>query len=171
MERVLKAPDVAQLESNVRVQEAEQVVVDRVGDFLDRLDEPTSQAIVACVILIYLLFCFLCRCICVKTSNPPSPLIWLPFLKMIPMLKAAGMSPAWILSAFLPPVFAVGYIIWCFKIVRARAKKSIFAVMLLLPGTNLLAFVYLALSGNGAEEEKPRSKLIQLSPSPRRDAA
>lgn len=171
MERVFQNPNITELESNSKVQEFEELILARSGDLFERLDEQMTNSIVAFIILVYLLFCFLCRCICVKTSNPPSPLIWLPWVKQIPLFKAAGMSPAWILSSLVPPLFLLAYIIWCFRIVRARAKKTIYSVMLLLPGTNLLAFLYLALSCSGAEEEKPKSSIINLGPQPRREVA
>jgi len=171
-QQVIDSPNrITQLESNTRVQEFEEQLMARSGGFFERLDEATSYSVVACIVLLYLLFCFLCRCICVKTSNPPSALIWLPLLKQIPLFKAAGMSPKWILSNFIPPLFLIAYIIWCFKIVRARAKKGIYSVMLLLPVTNVLAFVYLALSASAAEDGQGGHEIITLSPSPRRDVA
>jgi hypothetical protein len=169
--QALKTQDLTVLESNTHVQEAEEQIVAQAGEYLERLDDTTIYSATAFLILSYLLWCYLCRCICVKTSNPPSFLIWLPWVKQIPLFKAAGMSPAWILSNFIPPLFLIGYVIWCFRIVRARAKKAIYAVMLLLPVTNILAFFYLALSGSGAEEEKANPRVINLGNPPRRDAA
>src|SRR5439155_3001593 len=136
-------------ESDPRVQEFEERLVERIGDTLDQLDRRIAYGAVSGVVLVYLLFCFLCRCICVKTSNTASPLVWLPFLKQIPLFTAAGMSPWWMLTTFIPPVFVIAGIIWSFKIVQARGKHPFFGVLLLLPGTNLLAFLYLALSGPG----------------------
>src|SRR5262245_66537899 len=69
---VLKSQDLTAIESNSKVQEVEEELLARSGDFFERLDENTINSIVASIILVYLLFCYLCRCICVKTSNPPS---------------------------------------------------------------------------------------------------
>jgi hypothetical protein len=134
------------------------------SEYLERFDDSVAYSIVAMIVLTYLLFSYLCRCICVKTSNPPSPLIWVPYLKQIPMFKAAGMSPWWALTMFIPPVYLVACILWCFKIVRARGKKVIYAVMLLLPVTNIVAFFYLALSGDGSEKDDSNG-VINLSDS------
>ena len=153
------------------MQEIEERLAAQFLETLDRLDPRAVYAIPAGIVFIYLLFCLLCRCICVKTSNPPSPLIWLPFLKQIPLFKSAGMSAWWILTNFIPPVFVIGYILWSFKIVHARGKHVFFGVMLLLPVVNLLAFLYLALSGSGSEREPTNRKVISLQPTPRRDAA
>jgi Family of unknown function (DUF5684) len=172
----LQVPVLTQLESDPQFQEMEERLVAQGGEYLERFDDTVAYSIVAMVVLTYLLFSYLCRCICVKTSNPPSPLIWLPILKQIPMFKAAGMSPWWTLSMFLPPLYLVGALIWCFKIVQARGKKVIFAIMLLFPGLNVLSFFYLALSGDGSEDKNPRSGVIDLSDlgdptPPRRDIA
>ena len=175
MEKVWKGPDIenqlTRLETDPRVQEIEERLAAQFLETLDRLDPRAVYAIPAGIVFVYLWFCLLCRCICVKTSNPPSPLIWLPFLKQIPLFKSAGMSPWWILTNFIPPVFVIGYILWSFKIVHARGKHVFFGVMLLLPVVNLLAFLYLALSGSGSEREPTNRKVISLQPTPRRDAA
>ena len=159
--QVFQASPMAQLESDPRFQQFEEELVAQYGDFFDRLDQTVTYSIVAMVVLLYLLFSYLCRCICVKTSNPASALIWVPVFKQIPMFKAAGMSPWWTLSMFLPPVYLVAWLLWCFKIVQARGKKTIFSIMLLLPVTNVIAFFYLALSGDGSEQKD--TGIINLS--------
>ncbi len=170
MEKVLQGPDITQFESDPRVQEFEEKLAEQIGDTLEKVDLRIAIGIVSGIVLLYLWFCFLCRSICVKTSNPPSALVWLPVLKLIPLFKAAGMSPWWLLTMFLPPISLITYIIWSFKIVQARGKHPLFAVMLLLPGANLLSFLFLALSGSG-EAESTNRKVISLQSSPRRDAA
>jgi hypothetical protein len=173
VEKVIQASNLRQLqrvEDDPRVQEVEEHLVREAEPYIQLLDENTTHAIVAFVVLSYLLFSFLCRCICVKTSNPPSPLIWIPFFKQIPLFKAAGMSGWWILSNFVPGLFLIAYIIWSFRIAQSRAKSVVWGVLLLLPVTNILAFLYLALSGDG--KVKPgRRNVISLQQNPRRDAA
>jgi hypothetical protein len=167
VDQVMEAASVQQvqeqLESDPRYQQF--------ADAIDRFDERTSYAVVGAITFVYLLFCFLCRCICVKTGNPPSLYIWFPLLKQIPLFKAAGMSPWWILSNFVPFLPLVAYIIWCFKIVNSRGKHVLFAVMLLLPLTNLLAFLYLALSGDGSRKAEGSRGVISLGGTPRQAAA
>ena len=160
-----------QLEADPHYQQMEALFADHLGDAIEKFDERMAYIVIGVITFVYLLFCFLCRCICVKTGNPPSLYIWLPLLKQIPLFKAAGMSPWWILSNFVPilPLFA--YVIWCFKIVKTRRKHVLFAVMLLLPLTNLLAFLYLALSGDGSEESAASRGVISLGGTPRRAAA
>ena len=50
----------------------------------------------------------------------------------IPMLRAAGMSGAWFLAYLIPGLNILAQIIWCFKIVAAREKSVLIAIMLLL---------------------------------------
>jgi apolipoprotein N-acyltransferase len=45
----------------------------------------------------------------------------------------------------------VAAVVWCVKIVQARDKHILWAILLILPLTNLIAFLYLAFS-SGAEE-------------------
>ena len=128
--------------------------------------------VVAGVIAVYLLFCFCCRQLCVKTGKRGSPLIWLPILKLFPLLRAADMSPWWMLPGVLlfPIAGPIMYIVWSFKICRARDKSPVFGVLLLLPVLNVLSFLYLAFSGNGGTEAT-NSSVISLGPPPARKAA
>ena len=172
LERVL-SPDVTSFENDPRVQLMEEQLVARLDPILDRLDPVTWASIVAGVGLVYLLYGLVCRAICVKANVRTSllPFVWLPVLKQIPLFRAAGMSSAWLLTTLLPPVYAIVYMVWSFKVVQMRGKKLIYSVMLLLPGTNLLAMLYLAMASTSREEEKPDPNVISLSGSARRDAA
>jgi hypothetical protein len=107
--------------------------------------------------LAYLFFCYCSMLICAKTGNQAGLLVWLPILQMIPLLKAAGMSPAWFLAMFVPLLNLVVPIIWSFKIVTARSKGPAIAIMLLLPLFNVIAYLYLAFS-DGATPAKSSEK-------------
>jgi hypothetical protein len=65
----------------------------------------------------------------------------------VPLLRAAGMSGWWLVAWFVPGLNLVAMTLWSFKIVERRNKSPVWAVLLLLPFTNLLAFLYLAFSG------------------------
>ena len=62
-------------------------------------------------------------------------------------------SPAATLAFIVPLLNLVGQVLWCVKITQARGKGFLTAVMLILPVTNILAFLYLALSNGHAKEE------------------
>jgi hypothetical protein len=95
---------------------------------------------------LYLFYCYCCMLICAKAGQKSGLLVWLPGLKLLPMLKAAGMSRWWFLAYFVPVLNLVAHILWCFKISDARGKNQVIAVALILPVTNILAFLYLAFS-------------------------
>ncbi len=115
-------------------------------------------------LLLYLFFCYCCMLICRKTGNPPGPLVWLPVLKVFPMLRAAGMSGWWFLGFFVPVFNLIPAILWPLRIAQARGKSVWIGVLLLLPVTNLFAFLYLAFSNDagGAEDNESESKVMSL---------
>lgn len=111
---------------------------------------PISKGLIAGVVgaflAVYLCFSFCCMLIVKKTGNQPGILVWLPILKMLPLIRAAGMPGWWFLLWLVPGINIIPAVMWCFKIVETRGKSVVWAVMLLLPVTNLLAFLYLAFS-------------------------
>ena len=169
-----KVADIARMEADPRVQAVEAELAARFIQALEQFDPRIFYGLIAAIILSYLSFSSLCRSICMKVAGPPKqliPLIWLPLLKQIPLLKAAGMSPAWILTNLIPGLFLVTYIVWSFKITKARGKNVAVAVFLLLPVTNLFAFLYLAMSGDTANEDSKKRNVISLQSPSRREAA
>lgn len=95
----------------------------------------------------FVFFSFCCKQICEKSNTPPTPLIWIPILQLLPLFRAAGMPPIWFLASLLPGLNLVAYAIWCFKISEARKKGFGMALALLFPLTSPLAFMYLAFGG------------------------
>jgi len=110
------------------------------------LDRKLCGAIVAVLILFYVFCCRCCAEICKKAGKPAGVLAWLPGFQLIPLLKAAGMSPWWFLGYLVPPVAFVLHIVWSFKIAKARGKTGVTGFFLMLPLTSLFAFIYLAFS-------------------------
>jgi hypothetical protein len=147
--------------SKIRSQDLERVKHDleaRVpGARLPRLEKlsPAALATVAAVLLIlHLFFSFCCALICRKAGLEPGFLIWMPLFQLLPLVRAANMSPWWVLAWLVPLLNIVAQVLWAFKIAKARQKSVWTAVLLLLPPTSLLAFLYLAFSA-GAAKEKP----------------
>jgi hypothetical protein len=171
IEQMWQSTALPELESDPRVQQFESTLAGPIAEGIQQLDEQVAFAIVGVFTAVYLLFSFLCRLICVKTGNPPSALIWLPFFKQIPLLKAAGMSPWWILTNFLPGVSLILYIAWCFNITHARAKHVFVAILLVLPVTNLFAFLYLAFADARSPGEPVKRNVISLRSTSQRRAA
>jgi len=98
------------------------------------------------VFFVYLFFSYCCSLICHKAGGKPGLLVWLPILKVFPLLRAAGMSGWWFLGFMLPAINIVGFIIWCLEISKARGKSAGVGLLLILPVLNILAFLYLAFS-------------------------
>lgn len=166
--------EITEIKEDPRVQAIEAEAYGRFAQALEQFDPRIFYGFIAAMILAYLSFSSLCRSICLKVTNPPTqliPLVWLPLLKQVPMLKAAGMSPAWILTNLVPGLFLVTYVVWSFKITKARGKNVAAAVFLLLPVTNLFAFAYLALSSGASEPAAGNKNIISLNTQPRREAA
>ncbi|HVV01115.1 MAG TPA: hypothetical protein VHH88_07105 [Verrucomicrobiae bacterium] len=118
---------------------------------------PRWQLIAAGAVLL-LLWLIRCGCqavICQKAGSPPGALIWLPIVKLIPLLRAAKMSLGWLVLLLLPPAYILVDIIWSFKIAAARGKTPLTGLCLALPGLSVLAFFYLVVS-NGKQAEKPK---------------
>ena len=69
---------------------------------------PISKGLIAGVLgaflAVYLFFSFCCRLIVKKTGNQPGILVWLPILKMLPLIRAAGMPGWWFLLWLVPGI-------------------------------------------------------------------
>ncbi len=115
-------------------------------------------------LLFHLFFSYCGRLICIKAGSDPGLLIWLPMLQVLPFFRAAGMSYWWLLGLFVPLLNFVVQILWCFKIVSARGKHVIWAVLFLLPLVNIVAFLYLAFSGD--DSSSGTVGMGSLSPNP-----
>lgn len=149
-------PPIAEAVTDPRIRELQERYQKNVEEFIQQVDKKTLYQILTLLGILYLFACYCCWQICRKTGNRGGFLVWLPGFQMVPLLRAAGMSPWLFLVLFTPANFIV-MIIWCFRICRVRQKSALVAVFLLLPLTNVFAFIYLALSGYGPEEEKERN--------------
>ena len=116
----------------------------------------------AVLVLLYLGFCYCVLLICEKAGYNSGPLAWLPLLNWIPLLRAAGMS-AWMLLLYpIPIVGLIVHLVWCLKICRVRGKSHWLGLLLYLPATNVLTFLYLAFSDASTGTPEPPRK-VQLS--------
>ena len=100
------------------------------------------------VAVCYFGFCLCGAMICQKLVRPAGILMWIPIVQYVPLLRAAKMSPLWLLGMFVPLLNIWAHILWSFRIAGARGKGFGTALLLILP-TYPLAFIYLALAGNG----------------------
>lgn len=170
-----KLTDFSKIETDPRVQLAAELAAERFLLAEEQYGPHVFYGFIAAIILSYLSFSSMCRSICVKVAAPPKdllPLVWLPLLKQIPLLKAAGMSPLWFLTNFVPGLVLITYIVWGFKISRSRGKNPAVGVLFLLPVLNIFAFLYLAASSGVAGSVSSGGRnVIALQSSPGRKAA
>lgn len=115
-----------------------------------------ERAAILSAVLLYILLCYCSMLICYKTNHPPGILVWIPVLQLVPLLRAAGMSPGWIVAFLLPVVNVIAQIVWSFSISKARGKSAWVGFFLIVPVTSLLAYLYLALSDQPAAKKERR---------------
>lgn len=129
-----------------------------------KLDQTIILAVLGGLALSYLFFCYCGLLICRKVGKPAGWLMWVPVFQFIPLLRAANMSPFWLLGMCVPLLNIVGHVLWSFRIAGARGKGFWTAVFLILP-TYPLAFMYLAFahSSASAQESSPPEKFRPTS--------
>jgi hypothetical protein len=129
---------------------------------------PTIWSIVgAAFLLLHLFFSYCFFLICKNAAYRPNFLIWLPVAQFVPLFRAAGMSGWWLLALFFPVVNFIPFAVWCVKIVRAVEKNPVWAVLLVLPITNVVALTYLAFSNGKAIQiptDSPRGATTFMLP-------
>jgi hypothetical protein len=111
------------------------------------------------VVYIFASVCF--WSICRKTHIAPGPLIWVPFLQLIPLLRAANMPRVWFFGYFIPVVNILALIVLSINIVKTRGKSPWVAFLLILPPTSFFAFLYLAVS-RSAPVEMVNNEVLSL---------
>ena len=108
------------------------------------------------LLVFYLFFCYCCSQICLKATGSSSLLVWIPVLQAIPLFQAAGMSGWWLVACFVPGLNIVAQVLWCINIAKTRGKTIWVAILLILPVTNIFAFLYLAFSSAAVDDAPPR---------------
>ena len=111
------------------------------------------------VVYVFSSICF--WLICRKTHIAPGPLVWVPFLQLIPLLRAANLPRVWFFAYFLPLINIVALILLSIKLVKSRGKNPWVAFLLILPPTSFFAFLYLAFS-RSAPVEIGRPEILAL---------
>jgi hypothetical protein len=99
--------------------------------------------------------------VCRKTHNAPGPLVWVPILQLIPLLRAANMPRVWFFAFFVPGVNIIALIVFSIKIVKSRGKGFWVSILLILPATSWLAMLYLAFSSS-APVEMSNNEVLSL---------
>jgi hypothetical protein len=131
-----------------RITDMQQQVTEQIQERIQQMDPQMVRIVLGSLVFLYLFFCYCCMLICHKVGQSPGIWVWIPVLQLFPLLRAAGMSAWWFLLGIL--VSPVVGIVWCVRICRARGKSLWLALCLLLPITDLFAFLYLAFADEAA---------------------
>jgi len=123
-----------------------------------KINSEVIMTILVVGLLFFVFHCYCCSLICAKAGSPGGLLVWLPLFQIIALLRAAGMSGLWFFAFFIPVLNVVASILWAINITKARGKELWVALLLILPVTNLFAFLYLAFSSSAPSEDAPASK-------------
>ena len=129
---------------------------------LEKLDSTIIFAVLGVFAVLYLFFCYCASLICQKAGKPGGLLVWLPILQYIPLLRAAKMSPLWLLVMLIPVINIFVHIMWSFRIAGVRGQGLFTAIFLILP-TYPLAFMYLAFADGSSPNENFPPRKIALS--------
>jgi len=128
-----------------------------------QIDRKFLLIFVGVLLALFLFHSLCCKLICEKAGSEPGPLVWIPILQLLPLLKAADMSPWWFLGFLVPVVNLVAQVFWCIKISQARGKTIVVALLLIFPLTSLFAILYLAFSdGRSGKKENRRVEIMTL---------
>ena len=89
-------------------------------------------------------FCF--KRICEKCGVTPGVLVWIPIVRLVPLLEAAKL-PVWMIILFIFPLanLVVFFMMWA-KICVARGRSGWLVLLFLVPIANLVLIPYLAFS-------------------------
>lgn len=111
--------------------------------------------------LLFLFWSYCCKLVCEKSGTAPGFLVWVPLLQIYPLLRAAGMSGWWALAFALPGLNVLASVRWSLKIARVRGYGIILAILLILPVTNIFAFLFLAFS-QGPTKSQEKQKVSEI---------
>ena len=106
-------------------------------------------ALLAAICLGLALYIFSSYCykrICEKCGVTPGALIWIPIVRVVPLLEVAKM-PVWMIVLFLIPLanIVVFFMMWV-KICEARGNSGWLVLLFLVPVANIVLIPYLAFS-------------------------
>jgi hypothetical protein len=124
------------------------------GKFLPQnVDSRIMAGALAGLVVLYWFSCNCLRLICCNAGIKPGVAIWFPLFQTFPLARAARMS-GWVF--LIPGVNLIAGFVWCLRIASACGKGPLTGVLLMLPGLNLFAILYLAFSRGPQANEGPQ---------------
>ena len=98
----------------------------------------------AVVIYVFTSYCY--KLICQKTGKDPGVIIWIPFVRYIPLLQVAKMPEWFVVLLLVPLVNLVVFILMWAKVCEARGKSPWLVILWFIPIVNIAFIPYLAFS-------------------------
>jgi len=104
-------------------------------------------AIVFFVIVVCFLFVSYCyKRICAKSGHDAGVMIWIPIVRTIPLVQAAGL-PIWTFILMLVPVVSFFFFFFLFwRLFERAGHPGWFALLLIIPIVGLCIFLYVTFS-------------------------
>ena len=87
-------------------------------------------------------FCY--KRICEKCGVTPGAMVWIPIVRLVPLLEVAKL-PVWMIILFFVPIanLVVFFMMWA-KICEARGRSGWLVLLFLVPIANIILIPYLA---------------------------
>lgn len=97
-------------------------------------------------LFVYFFYSYCYKKICEKAGKDPGVIIWIPFVRYIPLFEIVKL-PVWLFILLLLPIvnFVVFLILWI-KICEVRGKSPLLVILFFIPIANLVVIPYLAFS-------------------------
>jgi hypothetical protein len=93
----------------------------------------------------YIQFSRACSQLCRRTGAPSAILIWLPYLKRLPLFKAVGLSRIFFLVGLVVPfVGGIAWIVCCLRLCETFHCSKWLVIVMLVPLVGWSVFLYLA---------------------------
>lgn len=119
-----------------------------------------SLVLFGVVLHLFLAYCF--QRICLQAGTSPGLIVWIPALQIIPLLRAAKMSPWWWLLGLIPVANLLVMAVWSFKLCEVLKKSKWIALWLFLPVTSFFTVIYLAFwyDANSRDAAQPATPFV-----------
>ena len=150
----IDVPQMKQCEQRLKDWSADGIA--KTGLNLPALNERNIFIGALALLAFFLFHSYCCFLICAKAGSKPGVLVWLPFLQLLPLLKAASLSPWWILGFLIPGINLIAQVLLCIKLTQARGKSFLVALFLIFPLSSPFAAMYLAFSGGRPRKREDR---------------
>ena len=126
------------------------------------LELVTILVVLGGVLALYVFSSFCFKRICEKCGVRPGVLVWIPIVRLVPLLKVAKMPVGMIILFIVPFANLVVFFIMWAKICVARGKSGWLVLWFLVPIANIVLIPYLALGRAASNSNSPSLQVMSL---------